>query len=57
MGMMHVASNVASSRRSHGDEAEDGRVDATNCTELFYLNFIIFVVLGHKGNLVFLLDL
>jgi hypothetical protein len=44
--------HVASSRRSHRDEAEDGRVDATGCIRLFYPNFTVFVVLGHKGSLV-----
>jgi hypothetical protein len=46
--MMHMAS----SWRSHGDEAKDGRVDATGCIRLFYPNFAIFIVLGHKGSLV-----
>jgi hypothetical protein len=44
--------HVASSQRSCRDEAEDGWVDATGCIRLFYPNFAIFVVLGHKGNLV-----
>jgi hypothetical protein len=44
--------HVASLQRSRGDEAEDGWVDATGCIRLFYLNFVIFVVLGHKGSLV-----
>jgi hypothetical protein len=44
--------HVASSWRSCGDEAKDRRVDATCCIRLFYLNFIIFVVLGHKDSLV-----
>jgi hypothetical protein len=43
---------MASSRRSHGDEAKDGRVDATGCIALFYPNFAIFIVFGHKGSLV-----
>jgi hypothetical protein len=43
---------VASSQRSHGDEAEDGWVDAMGRIGLFYPNFSIFVVLGHKGSLV-----
>jgi hypothetical protein len=43
---------VASSRRSHGDKAEDRRVNAMGCIGLFYPNFAIFVVLGHKGSLV-----
>jgi hypothetical protein len=33
-------------------EAEDGRVDATVCIRLFYPNFVIFFVLGHKRSLV-----
>jgi hypothetical protein len=44
--------NVASSWRSCGDEAEDRWVDATGCIRLFYPNFAIFFVLGHKGSLV-----
>jgi hypothetical protein len=43
--------HVASSWRSCGDEVEDGRVDATGCIGLFYSNFVIFFVLGHKDNL------
>jgi hypothetical protein len=34
-----------------GDEAKDGRVDAMGCIGLFYLNFAIFIVLGHKSSL------
>jgi hypothetical protein len=45
--------HVASSQRSRGDDAEDGRVNATGCTRLFYPNFAIFIVLGHEGILVF----
>jgi hypothetical protein len=44
--------HMASSRRSHGDEAEDRRVDVMGCIRLFYPNFTIFIVLCHKGNLV-----
>jgi hypothetical protein len=44
--------HVALSWRSLGDEAEDGRVDTMGCIRLFYPKFIVFVVLGHKGNLV-----
>jgi hypothetical protein len=44
--------HVASSRRLRGDEVEDGRVDATGCIRLFYPNFVIFFVLGHKCSLV-----
>jgi hypothetical protein len=48
MQMVHVAL----SRRSRGDEAKDGRVDAMGCIRIFYPNFAIFIVLGHKGSLV-----
>jgi hypothetical protein len=44
--------HVTSSWRSRGDKAEDGRVDAMGCIELFYPNFTIFVVLSHKDSLV-----
>jgi hypothetical protein len=44
--------HMASSRRSRGDETEDGRVDVMGCIRLFYPNFIVFIVLGHKGSLV-----
>jgi hypothetical protein len=44
--------HMASSRRSCGDEAEDGWVDVTGCIRLFYPNFVVFVVLDHKGSLV-----
>jgi hypothetical protein len=44
--------HVASSWRSRGGEAGDGRVDAMGCIGLFYTNFAIFVILGHKGSLV-----
>jgi hypothetical protein len=43
---------VASSWRSRGDEAKDGWVNVTGCIRLFYPNFVVFVVLGHKGSLV-----
>jgi hypothetical protein len=46
--MVHVASSL----RSRGDEAEDGRVNAMGCIKLFYPNFVIFIILGHKGSLV-----
>jgi hypothetical protein len=48
MWMVHMAS----SRRLHGVEAENGRVDASGCIGLFYPNFAIFIVLGPKGILV-----
>jgi hypothetical protein len=44
--------NMASSWRSHGDEAEDRRVDVMGCIRLLYPNFTIFFVLCHKGSLV-----
>jgi hypothetical protein len=44
--------HVASLRRSHGDEARDGWVNVTDCIRLFYPNFAVFIVLGHKGCLV-----
>jgi hypothetical protein len=48
MQMVHVASL----QRSCGDEAEDERVDAMGYIRLFYPNFTVFIVLGHKGSLV-----
>jgi hypothetical protein len=44
--------HVTSWWRSRGDEAEDGWVDAAGYIRLFYPNFVIFIVLGHKGSLV-----
>jgi hypothetical protein len=44
--------HVASSWRSRGDEAKDGWVDAMGCIGLFYPNFVVSIVLSHKGNLV-----
>jgi hypothetical protein len=44
--------HVALSQRSHGDEVKDRWVDATGCIELFYPNFTVFIVLGHKGGFV-----
>jgi hypothetical protein len=49
--------HVASSRRSPRDEAEDRRIDAMGCIGLFYPNFVVFIVLVPKSNLVFWLDL
>jgi hypothetical protein len=46
--MMHMAS----SWRLCGDEAEVERVDVMGYIRLFYPNFIVFFVLGHKGSLV-----
>jgi hypothetical protein len=45
--------HVASLRRSSGVEAEDGWVDTMGRIGLFYPNFVIFIVLGPKGILVF----
>jgi hypothetical protein len=44
--------HVASSWMSHGDEAKDERISAIGCIRRFYLNFVIFIVLGHMGSLV-----
>jgi hypothetical protein len=44
--------HVASSWRSRGDEAKDVRVDAMGCIGLLYHNFVVFIVLSHKGSLV-----
>jgi hypothetical protein len=49
--------HMALSKRSCEDEAKDGRVDAMGCIRLFYPNFAIFVVLGHRGILVFWMGL
>jgi hypothetical protein len=51
--MVHVALLL----RYCGVEAKDKRIDVTGCIRLFYLNFIIFIVLGSKGILVFWLGL
>jgi hypothetical protein len=48
---------VTSLRRSRGDEAEDGRIDAMGCIRLFYSNFVVLAVLGPRGILVFCLGL
>jgi hypothetical protein len=48
---------VTSLQRSRGDEAENGWVDATGCIRLFYSNFVVLVVLGPRGILVFCLSL
>jgi hypothetical protein len=44
--------HVASSRRSRGDEVENGWIDAAGCIGLFYPNFVVFIVLDPKGILV-----
>jgi hypothetical protein len=45
--------HIASSQRFRRVKAEDGRVNAMDCIEQFYLNFTIFVVLGHRDILIF----
>jgi hypothetical protein len=37
--------HMASSWRSYGDEAEDGRVNVMGCIRLLYPNFTVFFVL------------
>jgi hypothetical protein len=49
--------HMASSWRSCRNEAEDRRVDAMGYIGLFDPKFVIFIVLGPKCNLVFLLGL
>jgi hypothetical protein len=44
--------HVASSQRFRRVEAEDGHVDAMGCIGIFYPNFAVFFVLGHKGSLI-----
>jgi hypothetical protein len=48
--LYHVQGDVASSQILCGDKAKNRWVYATGCIELFYLNFTIFIVLGHKGS-------
>jgi predicted aminopeptidase len=48
------AEHVTSSWRSREDEVEDGCNSVMDCIRLFYSNFIVFIVLGHTGILVFL---
>jgi hypothetical protein len=45
--------HVASSRRSRGDEVEDGWVDVICYIRLFYPDFTIFIVLVTRGILDF----
>jgi hypothetical protein len=49
MQMVHVASLW----RLRQVEAEDGRINMTSCIGPFYLNFLVFIVLGLRGILVF----
>jgi hypothetical protein len=44
--------HVAASQRLCGDEAEDGRVNTAGCIRLFYPNFAVVIILGHKASLV-----
>jgi hypothetical protein len=44
--------HVTSSRRSHGVQVEDGRVDAIGCVGLCYPYINIFYVLGLRGIVV-----
>jgi hypothetical protein len=45
--------HMTSSRRLRRVEAEDGRVDGMGCIGPFYPNFIVFIVLGTRGILIF----
>jgi hypothetical protein len=45
--------HVASSRRLHRDEVQDGRVDTMSYIGPFYKKIIIFYVLIIRGNLIF----
>jgi hypothetical protein len=45
--------HVASSRRSRKDEVEDEWVDVMDCIRPFYPYFVIFIILGPRGILVF----
>jgi hypothetical protein len=44
--------HMASSQRSHRDEAKDRQVDVMGYVELLYPNIVVFVVLGHKSILI-----
>jgi hypothetical protein len=46
--------HMVSSQRLCEDEVEDGRVDAVGCVRPYYPYFAIFVILGPRGILVFL---
>jgi hypothetical protein len=46
--------HVESSRRSSGDQIEDGWVDAMGCVGLYYPYFAVFIVLDRRGIFVFL---
>jgi hypothetical protein len=44
--------HMTSSWRPCEDEADDRRVDVMGCIGVFYPNFAVFIVLGHKDSLV-----
>jgi hypothetical protein len=44
--------HMTSTRRLRGDKIKDGWVNAMCCIELFYPNFVVFIILSHKGSLV-----
>jgi hypothetical protein len=44
--------HVTSSRRSCGDQVEDGWVNATDCVGPYYAYLSVFFVLGTRGILV-----
>jgi hypothetical protein len=45
--------HVTSSQKSREDKIKTERVNAIDCIELFYPNFIIFIVLVNRDVLVF----
>jgi hypothetical protein len=45
---------VAPSRRSHEVQVEYRRIDATDCVGPYYPYFIVFIILGFRGILIFL---
>jgi hypothetical protein len=49
MRMVHVAS----SQRLRRDQVKDRRVNATDYIRPYYPCFVIFIVLGPRGSLVF----
>jgi hypothetical protein len=44
---------MTSSWRSHGDEVEDGRVDAMGCIRPLYPKIVVFIVLATRDSLIF----
>jgi hypothetical protein len=49
--------HVASSRRLHQVEAEDGQLDAMGCVRPCYPYFTVFILLDPRGIIVFCLGL